>query len=451
LALRRSRDNENIHFCSCGGVAMSAEQDRLAVAKARPALGAKGIFAVVLGNGYEFFDFGVYAVYIGVIGQTFYPGDNTLASDLAAAATFGVGFFARPLGGLLIGAYGDRAGRKAAMTLTIGLMALGSAMIAVLPGYATIGVAAPILLVLARLVQGFAVGGEMGPSTMFMLEAAPPGRRIFYASWQLASQNLGSLAYGLIGFLLASALSKQNLNDWGWRLPFALGVLIAPIGIYIRNALEETLAQEPNVVPANSGAIISIVLRDYWVGVLLGVALIAGGTITQYFLINMTPYAIRTLHLPDAAAMLGSISVGVTGAVGALIGGVLADRFGVKAIAIVPRVVLLIALLPVMGWLVASPSATTLALAIAILSLLQGMSSGVGIMLIPLVFPKAVRATGLAFTYSLGVAIFGGTATYIVTWLVGVTGNPLASVYYVFAATLAMLAAITAMPKGDHE
>ncbi len=430
---------------------MSAEQGLAAVAKARPALGTKGVFAVVLGNGYEFYDFGVYAVYIGIIGQTFYPGDNTLASDLAAAATFGAGFFARPLGGLLIGAYGDRAGRKAAMTLTIALMALGSAMIAVLPGYATIGVAAPILLVLARLVQGFAVGGEMGPSTMFMLEAAPPDRRIFYASWQLASQNLGALSYGLIGFLLASALPKQSLNDWGWRVPFALGILIAPIGMYIRNALEETLMREPHVVPANSRAVISVVLKENWVGVLVGVALIAGSTITQYFLINMAPYAIRTLHLPDAVAMLGAISVGLTGAAGALIGGFLGDRFGVKTIAIVPRIILLIALLPAMWWLVASPSATTLVLAIAILSILQGASSAVGLMLIPLIFPRAVRATGLAFTYSLGVAVFGGTATYIVTWLVGVTDNPLASVYYVFAANLTMLAAIFWVRQGHYE
>jgi MFS family permease len=417
--------------------------------KAKPALGARGIFAVVLGNGYEFFDFGVFAVYIAVIGQTFFPGESALASDLKAAATFGAGFLARPLGGLLLGAYGDRAGRKAAMTLTIALMALGSGMIAILPGYATIGAAAPILLVLARLVQGLAVGGEMGPSTMYMIEAAPPGRRIFYASWQLASQNLGALAYGLIGVLLALALSKQNLEGWAWRLPFAAGVLIAPVGVYIRNQLEETLDRKPDVAPPASGAIISVVLRDQWVGMLLGVALIAGGTIMQYFLINMTPYAVRTLHLPEAAAMFGAVTLGVTGAVGSLIGGLLADRFGVRRVAIVPRIVLLVALLPVMGWLVANPTAGALVAAIAILSTLQGMSSAPGIMLIPWIFPKAVRATGLAFTYSFGVAVFGGTATYIVTWLVGVTGNPLASVYYVFAANLVILAAILAVREPD--
>ena len=430
---------------------MSVSQEIATGVKARPALGAKGIFAVVLGNGYEFFDFGVFAVYFGVIGQTFFPGDSALASDLKAAATFGVGFLARPLGGLLLGAYGDRVGRKAAMTLTITLMALGSGMIAILPGHQTIGVAAPILLVLARLIQGLAVGGEMGPSTMYMIEAAPPGRRIFYGSWQLASQNLGALAYGLTGAVLALILSKQNLDDWGWRLPFALGVLIAPVGIYIRNQLEETLDREPNAVSADSGAIISTVLRDQWVGMLLAIALIAGGTIMQYFLITLTPYAVRTLHLSDAAAMFGAIVLGVTGAIGSLIGGLLADRFGARRIAIVPRIVLLVVLLPVMSWLVATPSAAALAIAIAILSTLQGMSSAPGIMLIPWIFPKAVRATGLAFTYSFAVAVFGGTAAYIVTWLVGVTGNPLASVYYVFIANFVMLGAIFAVREPDGE
>ena len=168
---------------------MAAVQGVGVSASVRKPLGAKGIFAAVLGNGYEFFDFGVYAAYLVVLGHTFFPADNPLVSDLASAATFGIGFIARPLGGALIGAYGDRAGRKPAMTLTIGLMALGSAMISILPGYAAIGIWAPILLILARLFQGFAVGGEMGPATMFMLESAPAGRRMFFASWQLASQN----------------------------------------------------------------------------------------------------------------------------------------------------------------------------------------------------------------------------------------------------------------------
>ncbi len=410
-----------------------------------------GVFAAVLGNGMEFFDFGVYAAYIGIIGQTFFPADDPFISDLASAATFGIGFFARPLGGLLIGAYGDRAGRKPAMTLTIGLMALGSAIIAVLPGYASIGVWAPTLLILARLIQGFAVGGEMGPATMFLLEAAPEGRRILYGSWQFASQNLSSIAVGLIGFGLATFLSKSSLNAWGWRLPFALGILIAPVGMYIRNQLEETMKFLKDQPRQKTGQIVKSVVGDNGFGMLIGLLLVAGGTITQYFLINMTPYAIRTLHLPDATAMLGSVSLGVTGAIGSLVGGALGDRFGIMRIAVAPRILLIIALIPVMKFLVADPTATTLVLAIAILSLLHAMSSAVGVMMIPLIFPRSARSTGLAVTYALGVAIFGGTATYIVTWLVGVTGDPLASVYYVFVANFLMLGAIFFIKNVDYE
>ena len=196
-----------------------------APAFARPALEARGVFAAVLGNGFEFFDFTVYATFLGMIGQAFFPSDNVLVSDLASAATFGVGFVARPLGGALIGAYGDRAGRKPAMTLSIGLMAIGSAIIALTPGYATIGVLAPILLIIARLFQGFAVGGEVGPATMFLLEAAPKDRRMLFASWQLASQNLSSLLGGLIGFMLALGAVPIELERLGlahsvrvWRL-----------------------------------------------------------------------------------------------------------------------------------------------------------------------------------------------------------------------------------------
>jgi MFS family permease len=413
-------------------------------------LGAKGVFAAALGNGLEFFDFTVYVTYLGMIGQAFFPSDSAFTSDLASAATFGVGFIARPLGGALIGAYGDRAGRRPAMTLSIGLMAIGSGMIAITPGYAAIGVWAAILLILARLLQGFAVGGEVGPATMFLLEAAPANRRMFFSSWQFASQNLGALASGLIGFLLALALSKSSFNDWGWRVPFAIGVLIAPVGAYIRSRLVETLDGSKRKESRTTHAILSAVIRSNWLGVLLSLAVISGGTITQYFLLTLTPYAIRTLHLPDSTAMLGAVTLGITGCVGALAGGLLADRWGIRPIAIAPRVLLMLVLFPAMKFLIANPSAATLVLTISILSLLQAMSAAVGLMLIPLMFPRAVRATALALTYSLGVAVFGGTATYVVTWLVGATGDPLASSYYVMAANIALLLAVLAVRNADY-
>ena len=414
-------------------------------------LGGKGIFAAALGNGFEFFDFTVYVTYLGMIGEAFFPSDNALVSDLASAAAFGVGFIARPLGGAVIGAYGDRAGRRPAMTLSIGLMAIGSGIIAATPGYAAIGVWAPTLLILARLLQGFAVGGEVGPATMFLLEAAPANRRMFFSSWQFASQNLGALASGLIGFLLALALSKSSFNEWGWRVPFAIGVLIAPVGAYIRSRLVETLDRSARKEAKNTKRILSEVIRSNWLGVLLGLAIVSGGTITQYFLLTLTPYAIRTLHLPNSTAMLGAVTLGITGCIGALAGGRLADQWGIRAIAIAPRILLMFVLFPAMKLLIANPSATTLILAISILSLLQAMSAGVGVMVIPLIFPRAVRATALALTYSLGVALFGGTATYVVTWLVGVTKDPLASTYYVMAANFALLLAVRVVRDADFD
>jgi MFS family permease len=413
-------------------------------------LAARNVFAVVLGNGLEFFDFTVYATYLGMIGQAFFPSDNTFISDLSAAATFGVGFIARPLGGAVIGAYGDRAGRRPAMTLAIGLMAIGSLIIAVTPGHALIGVWAPILLIVARLLQGFAVGGEVGPATMFMVEAAPANRRMLFGSWQIASQNLGSLAGGLIGFLLALILSKSSLNDWGWRVPFAIGVLIAPVGLYIRSQLVESLDHSRHGATSKARDILATVIRLHWRGILIGLALISGGTITQYFLINLTPYAIRTLQLPDSTAMLGSVTLGIAGGVGALLGGFLADRFGMRRLVIIPRILLMLALFPMMRLLIGAPGVLTLVATVLVLTVLQAMSTAVALMLIPLLFPPPVRATGLAIAYSLGVAIFGGTATYVVTWLVGFTHDPLAATYYVFAANIVLLLAVLAVPPIDY-
>jgi MFS family permease len=427
-----------------------AVQVNLVQAAAPRSLEAKGVFAAALGNGLEFFDFTVYVTFLGMIGQAFFPLNNAFVSDLASAATFGASFIARPLGGALIGAYADRAGRRPAMTLSIGLMAIGSGMISITPGYAAIGIWAPTLLIFARLLQGFAVGGEVGPATMFLLEAAPANRRMFLSSWQFASQNLGALASGLIGLLLALALSKSSFNDWGWRVPFAIGVLIAPVGAYIRSRLDETLESSARKESRTTKAILSEVIRSNWLGVLLSLAIVSGGTITQYFLLTLTPYAIRTLHLPDWTAMLGAVALGITGCIGALAGGRLADQWGMRVIAIGPRILLMLVLLPAMKLLITSPSTTTLILVVSILSLLQAMSAAVGVMVIPLIFPRAVRATALALTYSLGVALFGGTATYVVTWLVGATGDPLASTYYVMAANVALLLAVLAVRNADY-
>lgn len=407
------------------------------------------VAAAVIGNAFEFFDFTVFAAYLGYIGHAFYPNDNPLLSDLASAATFGIGFISRPIGGLVLGAYADRVGRKPAMTLTLALMALGSGAIAILPGYAQIGLWAPALLILARLIQGFAVGGEVGPATMFMLESAAPHRRGLYTSWQIASQYVGSLVVGLLGFLLASGLGKANLESWGWRIPFAIGILVAPVGLYIRSQLNETLAPPTAEEIRNGPRISPFATRA--ARFLVAIAAVSGLTITVYFLLNLTPYAIRTLHLDPAVAMLATICTGVAGIVGSVYGGWLADKYGPRPVAFWPRVVFLIVLIPVMKGLVAYPGAVTLVAAVLLLNVVNAISSAVCVVMMPLMFPRRERAMAIALSYATGVALFGGTATYIVTWLVGATGDPLASVYYVFVANIVSLVTIGLVKIGSFD
>src|SRR5665213_1106991 len=207
-----------------------------------PVLNRWAVAAFVAGNALEFYDFLLYATFAVYIGHAFFPSGNALVSLLLSLATFGIGFLTRPLGGLLIGAYADRVGRRPALMLTIILMTLGTLGLVLTPTYASIGLCAPVILIVARLVQGLALGGEVGPSTAMLLECAPAGRRGFFVSWQNASQGMAILAAGLAGFAVSVILDQEQLASWGWRIPFALGLIIVPVGIYIRRSLPETLA-----------------------------------------------------------------------------------------------------------------------------------------------------------------------------------------------------------------
>jgi MFS family permease len=411
--------------------------------------GARGIVAASLGNAFEFYDFAVFAAFSATIGAGFFPSNDKFVSLLAAVATFGVGFVARPIGGLVIGAFGDRAGRKPAMMLTIGLMALGSGMIGIIPTYAHIGFAAPALLVIARLIQGFSAGGEMGPATMFMLESAPRNRRYYYGSWQMASQNISNIVVGIGGVFLAAVTTTQDPEGWGWRIPFLLGILIAPVGMYIRNSLDETHEAGPE--GQSTGGLMGQLFAKYWRGILLGIGLISGATITQYFMINMNTFAATQLHLSENAGFTGMLVLGVSGTIGALIGGISADRFGLKKVALVPRIAFLLLAFPMMKLLVAEPSIFTLCLFIGVLMTLNAMSSAAIIVLMPYCFPKNIRSTGLSFTYAAGVTLFGGTAIYVVTWLVHAFNDPLAGAYYMIAANCVLLASLTLVKTAEKE
>ncbi|MCY7259942.1 citrate-proton symporter [Pseudomonas protegens] len=401
--------------------------------------GKRSVFAVILGNAVEFFDFGVYATFAVMIGHTFFPSDSAFVSLMLSVTAFGVGFIVRPLGAVLIGAYADRVGRKPAMLLTLVMMAVGTGSIAILPGYESIGIAAPILLVITRLIQGLAWGGEAGPATTYILEAAPPHKRGTYACWQVVAQGVAAMAAGTVGYTLTQVLSPEDLNTWGWRVPFVFGLLVLPIGIYIRRNLAETFHGQGE--EASTGSLVRQVFGEHRRALVLGLLILSGSTITQYFINYMTTFALTELKLPTSISMLSTLVAGAAMAVCAIAGGMLCDRFGRRTILMAPRVVLLLVLFPALQLMTEHPSPATFLLTLAVLSGLHGMSGAALIVLLVESFPKAVRSTGFSIVYAFGVAAFGGTAQIIITWLIGTTGNPMSPVGYLLVANLVCLTA----------
>ncbi len=401
------------------------------------------VAAAIIGNALEFYDFTVYAAFATWLAKAFFPADNPTVGLLLAVATFGVGFVSRPLGGIVIGAYADRFGRKPAMTMTILLMAIGTGMIGILPTYAQIGVLAPVLLVCARLLQGFSTGGEMGPATAYLLESAPASRKCFFGSWQLASQNIGSVISGLVGLLLAMLITPGAADSWGWRVPFLLGILIAPVGYYIRSNLDETLNAEE--AHGSVREVLADVLLKHWWNILLCILVISGATITQYFFLYTATYAINTLHYSQGWAMAANVTTGLTGMVFSVAGGLLADRFGVKIVALGPRLLVTLLLYPALHLIVASGSPLVLVMTMAGLMAIHATSSAAGIVMIPIIFPAAVRTSGLSIAYALGVTIFGGTAQIVFTWIIGATGDKLSWVWYIIALSVVSFLATLAI------
>ena len=398
------------------------------------------IVATTVGNALEFFDFTVYGFLALTIGKLFFPTFSAYGQLLATVASFGVGFVMRPLGGIVIGAYADRAGRKAAMTLTIFLMALGCAVIALAPTYAQIGVAAPVLIVLARLIQGFSAGGEVGASTTLLVEHSTPARRGWAASWQFASQGLGILLGALLMGVLSATLSPAQMESWGWRLPFFLGLLIAPVGMYIRRQLQESLAEEDAADQRKEGSRVAEVCREHGRTVLAATLSIIGGTAAAYVVTFYMPtYAIRELHMPPPVALFGAALVGLISFVCAPFVGAWSDRVGRKPLIFWSRIALAVLIYPGFLWLNASPTPAVLYTVVGLLSITLVIQTVPGITMLPEMFPKRVRASGMSLVYSVGVALFGGFSPFISAWLVESTGSKLAPAWYLFALTVISL------------
>jgi Arabinose efflux permease len=292
--------NEGLGACDAGGT--------IPARAARTAISRKAVAAAVAGNALEFYDFVIYAYFAVYIGHAFFPVGGEFGSLLLSAATFGVGFFTRPLGAVLIGAFADRAGRKPAMILTVVLITVGTLGMAVTPAYASIGIAAPIIVVACRLVQGLALGGEVGPATALLIEAAPPNRRALYASWQLASQGIAVAVGGMLGVAVSMSLSAGQLAAWGWRIPFVVSLALVPVAVYIRRSLPETFEGGDG---RTTSEVVGGVVRNHRRYLVLGVLIMLSGAVSSQIGNYMTTYAIHTLKLPPTIAQTAPLVGGV--------------------------------------------------------------------------------------------------------------------------------------------
>ena len=403
------------------------------------------IIAATIGNVLEWFDFLVYGFFAVTIAEVFFPAGDPTVSLLITFGAFGLSYVVRPLGAAIVGTYTDRAGRKAGLMLSIGLMMIGTTLMVITPGYATVGIAAPIVITIARLLQGFSVGGEFGSAVAFLVEHAGE-RRGYSASWQWATIGMTSIIASLFGLVLTSELSHQQLLDWGWRVPYVFGLLVGPAGLYIRSRMAETPefldAQKPQRVP------ISDLLRRHPVSALLafGAAIISNSS--YYLLLYIPTYAVKTLHLPAYTGFAATLVGGIILAVFSVVAGHRSDRTKPRSrIMLIAAWLFLLAAYPSFWLMDAYPSLATAIFAVGLLNLIKAGYSGVLPSVLSEQFPVETRAVGVAFSFSLSVTIFGGFAPFVATWLIAQTGDPLSPSYYLMATALLSIIALMAIER----
>ncbi|NIE64779.1 MFS transporter [Burkholderia sp. Ax-1719] len=405
----------------------------------------RAIVAAAIGNGLEMYDFTLYSFFAVTIGKLFFPTGNALTSLLLSFATFGAGFLMRPLGAVIIGNLADQRGRKAALTLTIALMTAGTALIALTPGYASIGVSATILVVIGRLLQGLSAGGEIGAASALLMESGSKARRCYFVSWQAATQGGAALVGALAGVAVSATLSPDALQSWGWRLPFLLGLLIAPVGIYIRRHLEEThVSAKPS---AFNG--VGAVFREHARTLVLGTFLMTSSTSAMYVIVFYMPtYLVRTLHMPQVTAFAATCVSGLTMLVFAPLFGRFADRLPRrKPLLIANSVLSMLIVIPNFMLLSSAPGLPLIMVCVAISGVLMSIGTGAGTAMMMEALPRHHRATGMSIMYSFGVTIFGGFAPLAVTWLISATGSRMAPAGYLLGAYLISFIALLFYPS----
>jgi len=402
------------------------------------------IVAATIGNVFEWFDFVVYGFFAVTLAQVFFPTGDPTVSLLVTFGAFGLAYLVRPLGAIVVGGYTDRAGRKAGLLLSMALMMIGTTLMAVTPGYATIGLAAPIIITIARLLQGFSVGGEYGSAVTFLAEHGG-ARKGFSASWQFATGGIITALASLFGVGLTTLLSHQELIDWGWRIPYFFGMLIGPAGLYIRSKVVDTPefieAEKPPTIPLTD------LLRRHPLAVLvaLGISIISNSSF--YLMLYIPTFGIKQLHLPEYTGFVATLVGGLILAIGCPLAGHWSDKTARPRIMVIMSSLFVLTAYPAFYLMVAWPSLVACIVAVAWLQGVKAGYSGVLPSLMAEQFPVETRAIGVSLSYSISVTIFGGFAPLIATWLIAQTGNPLSPSYYLIFTALLSLAALIAIQQ----
>ena len=394
------------------------------------------------------YDFQIFGYYAPAIALTFFPRGSAFAGLMLSLMTFGAGFLMRPLGAILLGAYIDHHGRRAGLLLTLGLMAIGTLSIAVVPGYASIGIAAPLLVVLGRLVQGLSAGVELGGVSVYLSEIATPQRKGFFVAWQSGSQQVAVMFAALLGIVLTLSLSTSQMTRWGWRIPLLAGCSLLPLLFFLRRSLEETDAFRARRHRPQPAELVRILFAN-WRVVLLGMMMSTMTTVCFYMVTAYTPtYGSKVLKLADTSTLIVTLCVGACNFILLPISGALSDRIGRRPILIACTLISLLTAYPALSWLVAAPSFGRLLGVELWLASLYAIYNGAMAVFLTEIMPVEVRTSGFSLAYSLATAVFGGFTPAICTYLIHVTGNnAIPGVWLSFAAVCGLSAALILSPK----
>ena len=406
------------------------------------------VVRVSSGNFLEMYDFMVFGYYAATIGKAFFPGNSAFGSLMLSLMTFGAGFLMRPLGALVLGAYTDRHGRRAGLLLTLSMMSIGIFTIAFMPGYATIGLLAPLLVVLGRLLQGFSAGMELGGVSVYLSEIATPGHKGFYVSWQSGSQQIAVMFAASVGVVLNSILPPEKMERWGWRVPLLLGCVIVPFLFRLRKSLQETdefVARKRH--PGTSEILRS--LASNWPIVLIGTLMVTMTTVSFYMITAYTPtFGSSVLHLSSFDSLIVTLCVGASNLFWLPIMGALSDRIGRRPLLFGCTILMLVTAYPAMLWLVRDPSFARLLTVELWLSFIYGSYNGAMVVYLTEIMPVDVRTSGFALAYSLATAIFGGFTPALSTYLIHISGNrAIPGLLLSFAAACGLVAALFAKPQ----